>query len=176
MISEEYRKQQQWLHLNPAYGVASIAFAPYVADLIRNLNINSVCDYGAGKQRLLGELKKLGHAGLDYHPYDPAFPEYGDAQPADLVCCIDVLEHIEPEYLEDILAHLQRLMKRVGFITIHTGPAIKTLPDGRNAHLIQQPISWWSEKVGNHLTIRKVIKVSDNSYVILASGGHDAVN
>jgi hypothetical protein len=30
--------------------------------------------------------------------------------------------------------------------TVHTGPAKKILPDGRNAHLIQQPPSWWLPK------------------------------
>ncbi len=34
-ITEEYRKLQQELHQNPNYGVASLQFAPLVADLIR---------------------------------------------------------------------------------------------------------------------------------------------
>jgi hypothetical protein len=29
---------------------------------------------------------------------------------------------------------------------LHTGAAIKFLPDGRNAHLIQRPVSWWLPK------------------------------
>jgi hypothetical protein len=34
-ISEEYLKLQQDLHLNPNYGIASLSFAPIVADLIK---------------------------------------------------------------------------------------------------------------------------------------------
>ena len=87
-------------------------------------------------------MRELGLA-LDYRPYDPAFPDYGAPRPADLVCCIDVLEHIEPDYLGNVLEDLSRITVGHGFFSIHTGPATKRLADGRNAHLIQQPASWW---------------------------------
>ena len=41
-ITEEYRKLQQELHLNPHYGVASLEFAPLVAELIQQAQIKSV--------------------------------------------------------------------------------------------------------------------------------------
>ena len=34
LISEAYRAQQRKLHENPAYGVASVKFAPLVAQVI----------------------------------------------------------------------------------------------------------------------------------------------
>jgi hypothetical protein len=142
VISDAYRLQQQELHKNPNYGVASLGFAPIVASLVRDLGVTTLCDYGAGKQNLKKGLKTAG-VELGYAPYDPAFPEYGDPQPADLVCCIDVLEHIEPDYLDNVLDELARLTVKFGFFTIHTGPAMKVLSDGRNAHLIQEPASWW---------------------------------
>jgi hypothetical protein len=67
--------------------------------------------------------------------------------PADIVACTDVLEHIEPECLEDVLADLRRVTKKMGFFTIATRPAKKFLSDGRNAHLIQQDARWWLEKL-----------------------------
>jgi hypothetical protein len=33
------------------------------------------------------------------------------------------------------------------------GPAVKVLADGRNAHLIQKPSSWWLEKLIQHFEI-----------------------
>jgi hypothetical protein len=33
------------------------------------------------------------------------------------------------------------------------GPAGKTLPDGRNAHLIQKPSSWWLPKLSAHFDV-----------------------
>ena len=84
-ITEEYRKLQQELHQNPNYGIASLTFAPLVADLIQKAHIKSLSDYGAGKQNLLVGLKKQGVEISAYYPYDPAFPEYGSPAPADLV-------------------------------------------------------------------------------------------
>jgi len=146
VISEDYRKLQKELHLNPQYGVASLHYAPLVANLIRGLNIKSLSDYGAGKKNLLKGLTREGIALDEYYPYDPAFIEYGDPKSADLVCCIDVLEHIEPELIDNVIRQLSEITKEFGFFTVDTRPATKILSDGRNAHLIQQPNSWWLTK------------------------------
>jgi hypothetical protein len=152
-ISEDYRRMQQELHQNPEYGVASLAFAPTVAEVIRQSGIRSVSDYGAGKKNLLKGLAQAGINQLQYHPYDPAFPAYGEPKAADLVCCIDVLEHIEPELLDNVLQELARITVNLGFFSIHQGPAGKVLSDGRNAHLIQQPSSWWLPRLSQHFEV-----------------------
>jgi hypothetical protein len=152
-ISEEYRKLQQELHRNPDYGVASLAFAPIVADVMRQTGARSISDYGAGKKNLLKGLAKAGVSGFEYLPYDPAFPEYGEPRPADLVCCIDVLEHIEPELVDNVIDELATITAKWGFFSIHMGPAGKVLADGRNAHLIQKPSSWWLKRLIEHFEI-----------------------
>jgi hypothetical protein len=156
VISEEYRQQQVELHKNPDYGNASAVFAPRVADVMRMFSFHSISDYGAGKRRLLKALNNAGLTDLEYYPYDPAFPEYGLPRTADLVCCIDVLEHIEPELLDNVLSDLERLVIKLGFFSVHIGPAKKTLPDGRNAHLIQQPTSWWLKKISERFEVRRL--------------------
>lgn len=143
VISEDYRRLQQDLHKNPNYGVMSIQFAPLVKQFIEQRRFASLSDYGAGKQNLNKTLIAEHGVNIAYHPYDPAFPEYGPPQPADLVCCIDVLEHIEPELLDNVLDELAAITVNTGLFSIHTGPAVKHLADGRNAHLIQRPSSWW---------------------------------
>jgi hypothetical protein len=152
-ITEEYRRLQQELHKNPNYGVASLTFAPLVANVIRETRAASVSDYGAGKKNLVKGLADAGIVLPAYHPYDPAFPEYGPPMPADLVCCIDVLEHIEPELVDNVIAELASITTKLGFFTIHMGPAMKVLADGRNAHLIQKPSSWWLERLIRHFDI-----------------------
>jgi len=142
-ISEDYLKLQTELHRNPDYGIASIAFAPIVAQVIRELKARTIADYGAGKKKLLAGLKQQGIELDAYYPYDPVFPDYGPPRSADLVCCIDVLEHIEPDKLDSVLADLAVITTSFGFFSIHMGAADKVLADGRNAHLIQQPSSWW---------------------------------
>jgi len=152
-ITEEYRRLQQELHKNPNYGVASLTFAPLVAKVIRETGAASVSDYGAGKKNLVKGLADAGIVLAAYHAYDPAFPEYGPPQTADLVCCIDVLEHIEPELVDNVIAELAAITTKLGLFTIHMGPAAKVLADGRNAHLIQKPSSWWLEKLIRHFDI-----------------------
>ena len=87
--------------------------------------------------------------------YDPGVPEYADLpKPSQMVVCIDVLEHIEPELLDNVLDHLEELTEEVLFATIHTEPAGKVLPDGRNAHLIQKPPEWWLPKIMERFTLK----------------------
>jgi hypothetical protein len=152
-ITEEYRELQKKLHGNPNYGTASLSFAPIVAQLIRQASVTSVSDYGAGKQNLLKGLQQSGAPPVQYLPYDPAFPEYGEPSPADLVCCIDVLEHIEPDLIDNVLDELRRITVKLGFYTIHMGPAAKILADGRNAHLIQRPSSWWLQRLSTRFDV-----------------------
>jgi hypothetical protein len=89
--------------------------------------------------------------------YDPAIPEKAESpRPADLVVCTDVLEHIEPDHLKAVLKDLKRCVKRMGYFVINTGPARKTLPDGRNTHLIQQDREWWRNTLGRYFTVKLV--------------------
>ena len=168
MISPEYLAEQQRLHENPKYGVASTLFAPIVAQLIRENGWHSVHDYGAGKRRLKEALDGFG-VKVEYSAYDPVFPEYGSPQPADLVCCIDVLEHIEPDHLDAVLDDLQRITT-IGFLTIHTGAALKVLSDGRNAHLIQKPSSWWLPKLCERFEIVHLASLPQDGFWLVVSG------
>jgi hypothetical protein len=165
-ISAEYLALQKELHLNPNYGVASIAYAPLVKLVMEKSKAKSISDYGAGKQNLKKALNHLGLQGFDYYPYDPVFPEYGSPQPADLVCCIDVLEHIEPDFLGAVLLDLRAITRRLGFFSVATGPAIKTLKDGRNAHLIQKPSSWWLPKLCEHFEIAQLNRDQHGFWVV----------
>ena len=155
-ITAEYLEEQQNLHRNPHYGIASIGFAQEVETCIRHMSAKTVTDYGAGKKNLKKALDSRGVGDYVYQAFDPAFPEYGEAIEADLVCCIDVLEHVEPHLLENVLADLRRVTKNIGFFTVHTGPAVKTLSDGRNAHLIQQSATWWLTRLSDHFRIGHV--------------------
>jgi hypothetical protein len=152
-ISDGYLTMQQELHKDPNYGVASISYAPIVVDIMQKSGARSLSDYGAGKCNLHKTLQKHGVKGYEYFPYDPAFPEYGPPKAADLVCCIDVLEHIELDYLGAVLNDLKEITRKLGFFSVDTGPAMKVLADGRNAHIIQQPTSWWLPRFCEHFEI-----------------------
>ena len=160
-ITEEYRKLQQDLHKDPNYGQASLGYAPIVANIIRGLNIKTVSDYGAGKKNLLIGLNQSEINLNEYYPYDPSFPEYGPPKAADLVCCIDVLEHIEPDLIDNVIDDLSKITTNFGFFTVHMEAAKRKLSDGRNAHLIQKPSSWWLGKLIKYFDILH-LETTDN--------------
>ena len=173
-ISPEYLAQQKELHKNPNYGVASLQYAPIVLDIVNQTGLNEISDYGAGKQNLKKKLKELGLKKFRYFAYDPAFPEYGTPQPAEIACCIDLLEHIEPLYLNSVLQDLKKITKTIGFFTIHTGPAGKTLPDGRNAHIIQKPSSWWLPQICEHFEVNQLEGTSGGFWLIVVPKAENA--
>ena len=170
-ISEDYRAEQQKLHGNKRYGVASLTYAPLVSKLLKIGKCHSLSDYGAGKCNLKVALGLSDGGPVAYQPYDPAFPAYGPPRPADLVTCIDVLEHIEPASLDAVLSEISSISQRLAFLTVHTGPAKKVLTDGRNAHLIQESTSWWLSRFEPHFDILHVQQVRKGFFVIACPKG-----
>ena len=171
LISEDYRKQQEQLHENPDYGTASVGFAPFVTRIINETGVTQLLDYGAGKGRLASSIKP--GRPVEVIHYDPARPDWAQApDPCEMVCCIDVLEHIEPECLDDVLDDLQRVTTGIGFFTVHTGPAKKVLADGRNAHLIQKPYRWWLPKFINRFDLN-LFQQTPNGFFVVVYGDHN---
>lgn len=146
-VSEDYRKQQAELHTTGVYGTLGKTYAPFVAQVMTKLQVTHMLDYGCGSNlslpKALADQHLVEHK-FKYQAYDPCVEQYAAPPvPAELVVCIDVLEHIEEEYIEGVLDHLRDLTEAVGFFTLDTGPALKTLSDGRNAHVLQRPVEWW---------------------------------
>lgn len=153
LISDKYRELNAKLHeTRPDYGAghSTRQWYPHIEAMSKSLNAASILDYGAGKGM-------LGHSmpHLMVENYDPAVPHYNqNPDQADLVVCTDVMEHIEPECLDAVLDDIRRLSIKGVFLTVATRPAVKTLEDGRNAHLIQQNADWWLPKLTSRWEIR----------------------
>lgn len=139
LITEEYRSLNERLHASrDDYGRSGQRWARMIHDMATAMGTTDILDYGCGKSTLATNLP------FAIHQYDPAVAKYAAPPvPADIVVCTDVLEHIEPELIGDVLDHLQSLAKKVVFLVIATRPAKKCLPDGRNAHLIVEHPRWW---------------------------------
>lgn len=146
LASEDYRRQLQAKHASIAWGKHGHSHAPEVLEFIEQLGARSVLDYGCGRATLAKALP-----GVKVQEYDPGVVGKDHLpKPADLIVCTDVLEHIEPALLDRVLRHIYLLAKRGAYFVIATRPARELLPDGRNAHLIVQPPSWWLEKLREH--------------------------
>ena len=144
-ISPEYLALNKKLHQEGNYGLGGFRNAHLVKEQAKFLHTTDILDYGCGT----GSLgKTLRAEGFQVAEYDPAIEgKDSPPEPADLVFCGDVAEHVEPEYLEAFLDDLRRVTRALIIIIVATYPAKKVLADGRNAHLIINPMSWWLGKL-----------------------------
>jgi hypothetical protein len=157
IITPEYAALNAELHRQrPDFGRRGHRHADRVIKLIRHFDATSVLDFGAGKGTLAPALRARGVT-IDIREFDPGVPgKDSTPEPADIIVCCDVLEHVEPELVEDVLAELRRLTLKVAHIVIATQPdQTKLLPDGRNPHLIVKPAGWWRTKLRPYFRIRQ---------------------
>ena len=167
LISETYRNQLAQLHNERKdFGTSSAMYGALVKQLISQYKPKSFIDYGCGKQALKPFVS------CTYIPYDPAIPEVS-ASPgaADFVMTSDVLEHLEPQHLDAVMDDLQRVTKKVGFHVVHTGAALHHLPDGRNAHIIQESPEWWLPRFVERFDLIKFERMSLGFMVLVAKKG-----
>ncbi|WP_083276863.1 class I SAM-dependent methyltransferase [Sphingobium phenoxybenzoativorans] len=151
LISDEYRTLNSSLHAGGSYGRKGDKWTAKVSELIDCFEPTTILDYGCGQGALGKALNR------DISEYDPAIPEKSALpEPADMVVCTDVLEHIEPVCLDDVLDHLRDLTKSVLFAVISTRPAAKFLADGRNAHLIVEGEAFWTEHLEKRFLIDQI--------------------
>ena len=158
LISPDYMALNAELHQEASYGASGWKCADDVTRVFLENGLKTILDYGCGKGTFSDALKKNGSY-LIVHEYDPAVPgKAADPPSADLVLCSDVLEHVEPECLDAGLDHISSKAKRAAFFIIATRPALKTLPDGRNAHLTVETGDWWLERLAKNFNMVKVLK------------------
>lgn len=106
--------------------------------------LQTAYDYGCGKGSLAKAFDEL-----EWVEYDPGIPEKSTKQKGryDLVTCTDVLEHVEPDLLDAVLADLAEATGKVLFLDVACYPTGKTFGEGpyigQDLHLIVEPPAWW---------------------------------
>lgn len=148
LISDDMLRANSILHEAPeGFGGSGWRHAQNILAFAKMLKARDILDYGCGENTLRRQLRKDGFTGI-IKEYDPAIPKYSALPtPRDIVACTDVLEHVEPELLGNVLDHIHLLTGKGAYLAIACRPANKKLPDGRNAHLIIEQAEWWIEKV-----------------------------
>ena len=147
LVSDQYTKQLTRLHqIRESFGDSGSY--KHIDEWLANNKCHSLLDYGCGKGNVFKNIQKKFPL-IDCRGYDPGVPEYAVMPeiPAELVICTYVLEHIEPELIDNVLKHIESLTLKTAYLIIDTLPAQKNLPDGRNAHLIIENQDWWTNKI-----------------------------
>lgn len=138
-----HTEQTQWARSGPR-------FLQRILDLITIHKPTTLLDYGCGKGALVAHINQH-HPNLKTDLYDPGVPEFNHKpEPAEMVICTDVLEHIEPDLINNVLDHLNDLAGKYVYFVVHTGDCGHKLPDGRPAHILQRPETWWRAKLIEH--------------------------
>lgn len=151
-LRESELVQHILVHRTKEYGAMGHNHAGIVKQLIDAYGPD-VLDYGCGKQTLSDAL------GMPIQGYDPAVAGLDtEPTPATIVVCINVLEFILEEDLDDVLEHIASKMKKIGVFVIATTTSVLNFVDEKNAHRTVKPPTWWLNKLSKHFDVQQFAK------------------
>lgn len=154
--SQSYQKTLKELHQSKAFGNKS-GIPKEVIDCIEKYQVTSFLDFGCGKGYFLEALKAK-YPSIEIHGFDPGNNNFQTLpDKVDMIYSSDVLEHIEPDKLEETIKDLKLRCSKVMYHLIACHPAKRIMNDGRNAHLIIHLPEWW----------RKLFTLTCNLNIIL---------
>lgn len=159
LVSSEYKivlNDTHALTKNEWGGGHSIDKLPKYEGILKSLEVKTILDYGCanGKFKVYMDKHKPQYT---VYEYDPGIRGKDKLpSPADFVVCCDVMEHVEPDLLDNVMAHLRSLVIKGGFFNISTKEAITMLSDGTNAHKIVKDSNWWVEVFKKYFIVADV--------------------
>ena len=145
--TDDYINQLRELHKKDSFGTGK-AIPKIVSNLLDTNNIQSLLDFGSGKGYTSQSIREQ-YPNVTVYSYDPITSNIELPDQVDLVYSSDVLEHIEPDLLDETLDSLSKRANKYQYHLIACHPAKKYLNDGRNAHLIIETPEWWKNKISS---------------------------
>lgn len=170
LISRDYLELQRELHSRGGYG-KGVSLDDCLGAMMRHLPFQggpfrgglkpwgniSLLDYGCGPG-VLGQrlINSDGVPCVDLREYDPAIPGKDELpEPADVVICADVMEHVEEDRVDTVLAHIAALTRKIAVFAIATRPSAKIMADGRQAHITLHDFDWWRSRLERVLAVEE---------------------
>jgi len=162
LYTDKYKQQLEQMHKTTKWGGGVASKVKYIVPIAKELGSTTILDYGCGS----GTFKKVCNQDfpdIEVIEYDPGIAgKDNDPKQADYIVSVDVLEHIEPNAIHDVLAHIKEKMLKGGFFHICLSSAFAILPDGRNAHLIVNDANWWKSLIEQYFIVEEKYRTKNH--------------
>lgn len=167
LAERERAKYEKVWERSPIYARASPGqrHAPEVYGWYHANECKTFCDFGAGDGRTIDTLIELGVRPEDVCGVDLIASRHervignwnlwADAlpYPSDFGMCCDVLEHIPPKRVDDVLANLAASIRVAGWFQIAMFEDKAGADINETLHLTVEAFAWWHHKVGRHFRV-----------------------
>jgi len=165
------------------WGIEYLTYMGYVIDLIHSLECTNILDVGCGDGYLLNNLKTPSDKlGVDLSEKAISFAKgfsksakfevrdiFEMTRQFDVVSLIEVLEHIEDNFVEKFMTQVLRLVKPGGFFVISVPTTVIPVNKKHYRHYDEKLLSDQVEKVGNLILVseKRVYALSIKLKIIL---------
>ena len=166
-IGGSYAEQMRKEHDGSKWGTTGWKYSGdlVVREIMNRPYVKTILDFGCGKGTMKEYIQNaLPDRDLVISEYDPGIPGK-DTLPGgqfDMVITSDVLEHVEPHLLDNVIRQLEEYTRWVLFNDIACFPTFKTFGEGpyigQDLHLTVEKPDWWREK------FQKVCGLHEHSY------------
>ena len=151
LISSEYKEKIVAHHTKSKgkWGGSVNHKQPMIHKYMLLSDAKSVLDYGSGSSAFKNGIKQM-YPDYKYtiHEYEPGIIGKDEDPPVcDVTICYDVLEHIEPDKIDNVLQHIYDKTNKWFICNISCVPSFGAFGDGSNLHLLVKRPEWWVKKL-----------------------------
>lgn len=159
-LKEEYEKLHAVGHYS---GYFCLKYKDKIKELIQDTDSKTLLDYGCGKGFQYFKLRINAYWKVDVSCYDKFYKELSifPAKEHDGVICVEVLEHIPENQIDEVLAQIFGAAKKFVFLTVATKEAKKKFSNGENVHILLKDQEWWMKKI-NAASKNQIVEVIFN--------------
>lgn len=144
MISKAYQRKITEYHKTHRWGGAVEGKAFEIECIAKDNGCSTILDFGCGYGAL---NNKIGNK-LEVTEYDAGIDGKNKLPVGkfDMVVCCDVMEHVEPMFVDQTIDWLYYYATKMIYLSICCAPSLEAFPDGSNLHLTIQTPSWWMSR------------------------------